>query len=72
MDFIELLYCNDEFSFKYNDIKYAIVSENGNRSIYDEKTNKIIGRYLSNDNLLNNAVIDGKKIAEILNEIEIM
>jgi len=72
MNFIELLFCNDEFTFRYNNIKYSIISEKGKRSIYEEDTNKLIGEYSSNEILLNMAIIDGRKITDIIDKIEII
>ena len=72
MTFTELLFCNDEFSFKYDSIKYAVVSENGKRSIYEESSNRLICEFSSNNDLISKGTIKGKKILDILEEIEIL
>ena len=72
MTFTELLFYNDEFCFIYQSVKYWIISENEKRCIYEESTNKLIGEYSSNDDLLNTAIIKGQKLTDILEKIEVI
>lgn len=76
--FLELLDWHDEFVFIYNGIKYEIV--NGDEygigdgiSLYlsDNKYGKFIQSFISKDDFLKNAQIEGKSIIEILNKIKV-
>ena len=72
MTFLELLKCNDEFTFEYEKTKYEVICENGKRCIYEQRTNTLIGEYMSNDDLIKKAQINGKKVFEIIKEINII
>ena len=68
-NFIELLLINEEFAFSYSGIKYEVIWESPTkRSIY-LSTNKLLESFSSNEELLENAVIQGKKIKDIINDI---
>lgn len=76
--FLELLSCHDEFVFNYNGIKYEIVNgdEDGlgsGISLYlsDSGLGKFIKSFNDKNDFLNNGRIDGKKIFDIINEIEV-
>lgn len=67
--FIELLLINEEFVFSYNGIKYEVIWETETkRSIY-LSTNELLESFSSNEELLENAVIQGKKLKDIINDI---
>ena len=69
-EFIELLLINEEFVFSYNGIDYEVIWESGTkRSIY-LSTNELLESFSSNEELLENAVIQGKKLKDIINDIK--
>ncbi len=76
--FLELLDWHDEFVFTYNGIKYEIV--NGDEygmgagiSLYlsDESYGTFIQSFISKDDFLKNAKIEGNSIIQILNKIKV-
>lgn len=75
-EFLELLYRNEEFVFYYKNVRYEIVHgcEEGGTLLYlddGSKTGLLIGSFSTYDEFLNNAIINGMKIKDILNEIKI-
>lgn len=68
--FIESLLINEEFVFSYNGIKYEVIWETETkRSIY-LSTNELLESFSSNEELLENAVVQGKKLKDIINDID--
>ena len=68
--FYDMLIHNEEFVFFYNGSKYEIVSENG-RSLYRYENGESIfmQSFSGNEELLREGQINGKTIADIINEI---
>ncbi len=66
-DFLELLFSNDEFEFKYNGATYEIVSING-RSIFT-KDNILVASYFTNEDLLMNGELQSVKIRDIIDKL---
>ena len=73
--FLDLLYMNDEFSFFYNNIQYEIVHEyKGIVSLYlmnGTRSGELIQFFNTYEELLNNGIIDGKKIKDIVHDIKL-
>lgn len=76
--FLELLDWHDEFVFTYNEIKYEIVNgdeygEGKGISLYlsDDAYGTFIQSFISKDDFLKNAKIEGKSIIKILNKIKV-
>lgn len=69
-NFLELLFCNDEFEFSYNGVRYAVISQYG-RSLFDAANNKLIASFDSNNDFYENATLDGKRLKDIIDEIEL-
>lgn len=69
-DFLELLFCNDEFEFSYNGVRYEVISQYG-RSIFDSANNELIALFDSNNDLYESATLDGKRLKDIIDEIEV-
>ena len=71
--FLELIDWNDEFAFYYNGKKYEIISEEKGRSIYlcncEEGT--LVQSFENGEELLENGMLDGKKIRDIINDIRL-
>ena len=64
--FMELINCNDEFAFSYHGITYELI--NGD----EEGKGMGCSLYLaSRKDFLDNAKIESKNIAEILNDIQV-
>jgi hypothetical protein len=68
--FLEMLFCNDEFEFSYNGVRYAVISQYG-RSLFEVYNNKLICSFDSNDDFYENATLDGRRLKDILDEIEL-
>lgn len=76
--FLELLDRHDEFVFVYNGIKYEIVNgdeygEGEGISLYlsDDSYGTFIQSFISKDDFLKNAKMEGKDILRILDEIKV-
>ncbi len=76
--FLELLDWHDEFVFCYNGIKYEIVNgdeygEGGGISLYlsDDSYGTFLQSFISKDDFLQNAKIEGESIIKILNKIKV-
>lgn len=78
VSFLDLLNCGDEFIFEYNNVKYEIVRGDGNcptlegLALYlsDCEQGTFIKSFKSNEDFLNNAVLEDKPISEIIDDIK--
>ena len=73
-EFLEALYVNEEFTFSYNNVKYEIIHD-GTCFVAlflddGSKRGKLINKYNSYEDLLNNGIIQGRKIKDIIQDIE--
>ncbi len=68
--FLEILFCNDEFEFSYNGVRYAVISQYG-RSLFEVSNNTLIASFDSNDDFYENATLGGKHLKDILDEVEL-
>lgn len=66
--FLEYTSYNEEFGFEYNGVKYEVVSEFG-RYIHKVEGNILIQSFKNNEQLLENATIEGLKLSSILDKI---
>ncbi len=76
--FMDLINCNDEFAFSYHGITYELINgdEEGKGmgcSLYLANSDKgtFLHSFASRKDFLDNAKIESKNIAEILNDIQV-